>query len=533
MDGPFPVAGAAPGAVLLDRAPCLSELAAVARDQAPLCLAPAVLARAEASSAFLDRLVCEGRRIYGVTTGYGPLASEQISPAHAEELQRNLVYHLASGVGEPLPVPAVRAVILARLSALAQGVSGARPSTLVLLAECLNRGVSPVVPCKGTVGASGDLTPLAHVALALMGEGEAWFAGQRMPAGQALARAGLSPLALGRKEGLALVNGTSAMTGIAALNGVDADRLWRLCATLGVAFAEALGGHREAWSPLLGRARPHPGQQAAHALLWRLSQDAPRLAPFTPMPPPIEAAAIGADGVAHAQPNPQDPYSIRCLPQLLGAVRDVLDFHARTVETELASATDNPLLFADEDAVVHGGNFYGQHVAFAADALSSGVIKLALLLERQVARITDVRLSNGLPAMLQGRATGLHSGFMGAQVTASALLAELRAGAVPAAIQSVPTNANNQDVVTMGTIAARKARAALEDAFRIAAIAALCAAQAVELRGRADARPFAAGTQALLGFVRARSAFLDGDRPLGPEIERLALALREADFPFA
>lgn len=530
MDGPFALAA---GEVVLDDAPTLPQVAAVARDRACLVLAPEALDRAGKSSAFLDRLVAEGRRIYGVTTGYGPLASEQISPAHAEELQRNLVFHLASGVGEPLAPATARAVMLARLAALAQGVSGARPATLVLLADCLNRDLVPVVPCKGTVGASGDLTPLAHVALVLMGQGEAWLAGRRMPAAHALAQAGLSPLALGRKEGLALVNGTSAMTGIAALNGIDADRLWRLCVVLGLAFAEALEGHREAWSPLLGRARPHPGQQQAHALLWRLSEDAPRLAPFTPLPPPIEAEAIGADGVAHARANPQDPYSIRCLPQLLGAVRDVLEFHARIVETELSSATDNPLLFAEDGAVVHGGNFYGQHVAFASDALASAVIKLALLLERQVARITDVRLSSGLPAMLQGRATGLHSGFMGAQVTASALLAELRAGAVPAAIQSVPTNANNQDVVTMGTIAARKAAAALDDAFRIAAIAALCAAQAVQLRARQDARGFSASTRALLGFVRARSEFLDADRALGPEIEALAGDLRAAAFPFA
>jgi tyrosine ammonia-lyase len=528
MDGMRP-GHAAP--VRLGGSPTLAEVAEVARQHRPVRLTDTVMQRTGACSEFLDRLVGESRRIYGVTTGYGPLASEQIAPAHAEQLQRNLVYHLASGVGEPFPRPVVRAIMLARLSSLSQGYSGARPATLQLLADCLNRDLVPLVPCKGTVGASGDLTPLSHIALALMGEGCAFFQGARMPAAQALRAAGLAPITLGRKEGLALVNGTSAMTGIAALNGVDADRLWQLSAALGVAFAEVMGAHRDAWTQLLGRARPHQGQVAAHEKLWRLTQDAPRLQHETLLPPRISENAIGADGVAHGQANPQDPYTLRCLPQLLGAAHDVLGFHAAIVTTELASATDNPLLFPDEEAVVHGGNFYGQHIAFASDALAPAVIKLAVWLERVVARVTDVALNRGLPAFLQGRATGLNSGFMGAQVTASALVAELRAGAGMASIQSVPTNANNQDVVSMGTIAARKVMAALDDAFRVGAIAAMVLAQAAELRGREDARGFSASTRALCRLVRGHSAFLAEDRPLSGEIERLATALRTAPFP--
>jgi len=510
----------------------VEALAAVARRGVPVGISAEAEARISASAALLDRLVESGSRIYGVTTGYGPLACQQITPAQSERLQRNLLNHLATGVGAPYDPETTRAIMLARLSALAQGYSAARPETLALLAECLNRGVTPIVPSKGTVGASGDLTPLAHLALALTGRGEALFEGLRLPAAAALARAGLAPLVLGRKEGLALVNGTSAMTGVAALSAVDIARLLDLSLFVGLLYAEVSGAHRDAWHPRFGRARPHPGQCAVHAALHAMSADAPRLVEEGALPPVIEADALDEDGVAHRRAMPQDPYTLRCLPQLIGAAVDVARFHRDVVERELRSATDNPLIFIagpdgdpDGEAIGHGGNFYGQHIAFASDALAPVIVKLAVLLERIIARVTDPLLNGGLPPFLQERATGLNSGFMGAQVTASALVAEMRAAAHPASMQSIPTNANNQDVVTMGTIAARKVAALIEDAFGVMAIAALVLAQAHDLRSTSGP-PFSAASRWFVGCIRRVSPFLEEDRPLSDEIAAVAELLR-------
>ncbi len=504
------------------RAPTLVEVEAVARGRASVMLHPGARERARASEAMLDRLVADRRAIYGVTTGYGPLADRQVDPAQGEQLQRKLVYHLASGVGAPLPPAEARAVMLARLLTLARGLSAMRPELLDWLCAALNRGLAPIMPEKGTVGASGDLTPLSHMALAFMGEGAFWRDGRAAPAGDVLAAAGLLPITLGHKEGLALVNGTSAMAGIAALNGVRGRRLLRASALLTVAYAEVLGGHRAAWHPLSAEARPHPGQRRAAALLWALTDDAPRLHPFAATPPRI--GETGADGTVRAT-LPQDAYSIRCAPQLLGAVDEVLLGHDETVSRELTAVTDNPLVFPDEEVLLHAGNFFGQHVSFASDALFNAVAMLGVWAERQVARVTDPSLNRGLPPFLQGRATGLNSGFMGAQVTASALVAELRARSAPASIQSVPTNANNQDVVTMGTIAARRAGEAVTDVARILAIETLCVAQAIELRARESDTPFSPAALAVLALARGHGVFLDEDRPLSGEIEAVAADL--------
>lgn len=504
------------------RAPTLVDVEAVAEGRASVALHPSTHARARASEAMLDRLVADRRAIYGVTTGYGPLADRQIDPAQGEQLQRKLVYHLASGVGAPLPAAAARAVTVARLMTLARGLSAVRPELLDWLCATLNAGLAPIIPEKGTVGASGDLTPLAHMALAFMGEGAFWRDGEAAPAAEMLASVGIAPITLRHKEGLALVNGTSAMAGLAALNGVRARRLVRASALLTVAYAEVLGGHRAAWHPLAAEARPHPGQRRATALLWALTADSPHLQPFEATPPRI--GETGADGTVCAQ-LPQDAYSIRCAPQLLGAVDEALLHHDATVERELTAVTDNPLVFPDEDVLLHAGNFFGQHVSFVSDALLNAVAMLGVWAERQVARVTDPLLNAGLPPFLQGRATGLNSGFMGAQVTASALVAELRAKSAPASIQSVPTNANNQDVVTMGTIAARRAGEAITDVARILAIEAMCLAQAVELRERESGAPFGPAPRAIVDLARGRSAFLDEDRPLSEEIEAVAVDL--------
>jgi tyrosine ammonia-lyase len=476
------------------------------------------------AEACLSRLVGERRRIYGVTTGYGPLACHYVTPEFASELQHGLLRHLATGVGRPFGPRETRAIMLARLSSLAVGRSAIGADAFGLLAGCLNADLLPVVPEMGTVGASGDLTPLAHVALALTGEGEALLDGERMPAAAALARAGLAPVRLGRKEGLALVNGTSAMTGVAALNGVRARRAAALALRLSLVYAEAMGGHAEAFDPRLGEARGHGGQRRVHAAVARLVAGAPRLRPTVQPPPALpEDGAPAEGGVLADREIPQDPYTIRCIPQVFGALEDLLDFHDGQVESELNAATDNPLVFAEDGAVLHGGNFYGQPVGYASDALALGVVNLAVHAERSLARVTDVALNRGLPAFLHRGPVGLNSGFMGAQVTASALVAEMRSRAVPATIQSIPTNGNNQDVVPMGTIAARKTAGLLDLCGSVLAIHALALAQAVDLLGGPDR--FSPAAARLHRWVRRLSEPLGRDRPLSPEIAAVAAAL--------
>ncbi len=508
------------------------DIHAIATRQREAHLGAAAAARMAASHATLTRMVEERRRIYGVTTGYGPLASHPITPEHAQLLQQNLVYHLCSGVGKPLSPVHTRAMIAARASSIARGYSGVGAPLFQRLLDCLNLDLVPVVPEMGTVGASGDLTPLAHVALTLMGEGEMWYQGTRLPAAAVWAAVGQQPITLGHKEGIALVNGTSCMTGIAAINAERARRAVHLALRLSVLYAECLNGKLEAWDPRFGVARPHKGQQQAHAALARWVDGSARLTPHVQPPPRLDESQA-VDGWLPEGECPQDPYTIRCVPQVIGAVLDVLRFHDEIVTTELQSATDNPLVFSDDEAILHGGNFYGQHVAFASDALLNAVTKIAIHAERCIARITDRSQNHGLPSFLHGGPDGVNSGFMGAQVTASALVAELRTRAVPASIQSVPTNANNQDVVTMGTIAARKTADALDLVYHVLAIHTLALAQAAELRGGAMLDGFAPGSRALVQWVRRSHAALDRDRPLSPDIQGLSVRLQDFDWEHA
>lgn len=505
------------------------DIHAVATGACPVHIGEDARARMAASHATLTRMVEERRRIYGVTTGYGPLASHPVTPEHAHLLQRNLVYHLCSGVGKPLSPVHTRAMMAARASSLARGYSGVSAPLFDRLLECLNLGLVPVVPEMGTVGASGDLTPLAHVALTLMGEGEMWYDGTRLPASAALQAAGLAPITLGHKEGIALVNGTSCMTGIAAVNAERARRAAHLALRLSVLYAECLGGRLEAWDARFADARPHPGQKTAHAALQRWTAGSDRLVPHVQPPPRLDESQA-VEGWLPEGECPQDPYTIRCVPQVIGAVLDVMRFHDETVTVELHSATDNPLVFADDDAILHGGNFYGQHVAFASDALQMAVVKLAIHAERCIARLTDRTQNHGLPAFLHGGPDGVNSGFMGAQVTASALVAELRTRAVPASIQSVPTNANNQDVVTMGTIAARKTADSLDLVFHVLAIHALALAQAAEQRGGTVLAGFSPGSRAVVRWIREQHEYLYQDRPLSPDIQQLSGNLERVDW---
>ena len=501
----------------------LADLWAIAADGASLALSEEIRARMRASEGVLTRHLAAGRRVYGVTTGYGPQVRHAVDPERASQLQRNLIFHLATGVGAPLSARATRAMMTARIANLARGHSAIGWNVVALVLACLDADVLPVVPEMGTVGASGDLTPLAHLGLMLLGEGSATFAGETLPANVALTRAGLEPLEFGGKDGLALVNGTAAMTGIAALNATSARRLWEFALRLGALYAETLGGRGEAFDPRLGIARPHPGQIFAHARLEQILAGSSRLRP-------ADALSTGGDDERELL---QDPYSIRCLPQIFGAAHDVLAFHDGIVATELNSATDNPLVFAADDEIVHGGNFFGQPVAYASDALACAVINIAVHAERAIARLCDPQQNRGLPAFLHAAPSGLNSGYMGAQVTATALVAEMRTLALPASIQSIPTNANNQDVVPMGTIAARKTARLLELAWLVLAIEAMMLADGVELRLKetdADARLFAHESRSLVTWIRSMIEPLNEDRSLSVEISTLARTLeRDAD----
>ncbi|MEL6517813.1 MAG: aromatic amino acid ammonia-lyase [Pseudomonadota bacterium] len=517
--------------ITLDRNLPLRAVEQIATGQATMHLSPAAQARCAAAMARLDHAISERRHIYGVTTGFGPLANRLVGSGDAARLQQNLVNHLATGVGPPLRWDQARATVLARVMALVQGASGVRAGTLSRLVALLNSDLAPVLPARGTVGASGDLTPLAHLVLCLQGCGDFLQRdGHRLDGRAGLAALGLDPLDLSHRDGLALVNGTSAMTGLAALNAVAAERAIQWALTLTAGMGECLSARTEAWDPAFADLRPHPGQRRAASMLRDLTRGSARLE-RTPIAEHTLDARLGPR--TETYPG-QDAYTFRCAPQVIGAAWDTADWHRAVVRVELASVTDNPILPPASDApALHGGNFMGSHVALASDALSNAVATLAGLAERQIARITDETLNRGLPAFLAGGEIGMNSGLMGAQVTATALLAELRAIG-PASVQSLSTNAANQDVVSQGTIAARFTDEKLGHLFHLLGIGALAAAQAMDLREDADAQiAFSPAAQRLRRCVRALSPRIFEDRPLAPDIARVSAWLRQTDPPDA
>ena len=515
-----------PEPLRLDGPLTLAEGAAVAERRRPVAPGAAAMARIGAAHARMTRCVREGRLVYGVTTGFGPLADRCVSADDIGTLQRNLIYHLASGVGPLLSWRQARAVTLARLSSIAQGWSGASPDAAGMLTAALNSPFAPAIPSRGTVGASGDLTPLAHMALALMGEGGFIDRdGAPVANDEVFTALGRPPLTLEARDGLALVNGVSAMTGVAMLNAADAARLIDWAEALTVATAELLRGRTEAWAHAFSAARPHPGQAATAAALMARATGAPRLDTRF-------AAERFVAEAGRAERAPQDAYVLRTAPQVIGAVRDALGWHDAVVERELNAASDNPIFPPDAGAgdppALHGGNFQGQHVAFASDMLSTAVIALAGLAERQIARLTDERLNEGLPAFLHRGPAGLNSGFMGAQVTATAVVAEMRSRATPASAQSISTNGANQDVVSLGTIAARSAAQAVEDAALVAAILALAVAQG---RDVAEGPGLGPASDRLCDAVRAIAPPMPCDRPLSREIAAMARRVLDAPPP--
>ncbi len=471
---------------------------------------------------YLLKQINRRRLIYGVTTGYGPLATAYVQPGHSQELQQNLVYHLCSGVGPALPHKQARAAMTARLISLSKGHSGASPALIQRLLDWLTVDLVPEIPCRGTVGASGDLTPLAHLARALTGGGRVSLAGGNWTDSAVIhEQLGWQPLTLKGKDAIALVNGTSVTAGIAALNGALAQRLLRISMSLVLLYTELLRGHREAFHPLIGEVRRHPGQEQVHQWLWQMSASSARLQPWQAEGCFLPESDTN-DGIHQHNPLPQDAYTMRCAPQALGAVADVIDQHNTVAVRELDAVTDNPLVFADLDHVLHGGNFFGQHLAFASDNLRNAIIQMALYSERRIARITDPARNGGLPAFMQGHRSGLHSGFMGAQVTATSLVAELRSNAIPASIQSIPTNADNQDIVPLGTVSARKAADSLTMLQQVLAIEAMVLAQAMDIEAHEG---FSESSRLLHATVRTQVNPLAADRPLAEDIERLARAL--------
>jgi len=468
----------------------------VARGRRPVELDPGAAERMRASRSVIERLVAEGATVYGVTTGFGDLADVRIEPSQTAELQRNLVRSHAAGVGPPLPDDVVRAMLLLRANALAVGLSGVRVELVELLASMLNAAVHPVVPARGSLGASGDLAPLAHLALVLIGEGDATVDGAGPGPGlEALESAGLAPLTLEAKEGLALLNGTQLMAGIGALAHHDAMRLAMSADVIGAMSLEAMLGTAAAFSEELVAARPHPGQVASARHLRDL----------------LAGSEIGPSH-ATSEHRVQDAYSLRCMPQVHGAARDALGELERVLSVEINAATDNPLVFPSGE-VISGGNFHGEPVALALDYATMAVAELASISERRTARLVDAHLS-GLPAFLAER-PGVESGLMIAHYTAAALVNELQTLAHPSSVDTIPTSANQEDHVSMGATSALHLREAVDRAEHVLAIEALCAAQGLDFR--APLRP-GAGVAAAHAMVRGRVPHLDTDRSPAPDI---------------
>ena len=467
----------------------LADVMRVANHGAPVALSYDARARIVHSRDYVDRLVAEGRTVYGVTTGFGKLANVRIAPEDVQQLQRNLVRSHAMGVGEPLSQEIVRGMLLLRAQSLSLGFSGIRVEVIELLIGMLNHGIHPIIPSQGSVGASGDLAPLAHMALALIGEGKVEFGDAMLPAAGALEEVGLKPVTLEAKEGLALINGTQAMTAIGALTIADALELATAADIAATMSLEALKGSRAPFDPRVTAVRGHPGAAESAANVLKISAESP-----------IHASHADCDKI-------QDAYSLRCVPQVHGASRDALRHAAEVLTREINAVTDNPLVFADDDTVISAGNFHGQPVALVMDYAKIAIAELANIAERRVEHMMDPAVS-GLPAFLAHQG-GLHSGLMISQYTAASLVSENKVLAHPASVDSIPTSANQEDHVSMGTISARQAATILENARWVIAIEVLSATQALEFHKPLEAGP---GVAAAVKLVRRVVPPLDADR---------------------
>ncbi|MBI4483095.1 MAG: histidine ammonia-lyase [Acidobacteria bacterium] len=485
----------------------LEALAAVSQENARVELDGRVREKVRASQALVRELVEKKQALYGVTTGFGKLSEVTIDADQIRQLQVNLVRSHACGIGEPLSEAEVRAMMLLGANALSLGHSGVRPLVIETILELLNRRIHPVIPSRGSVGASGDLALSAHLALVLIGEGEALVGGDRMTGGEALSRAGRAPLKLGAKEGLAILNGTQAMGAVGGLSLLRAETLADTATAAGAMSLEALMGTDASLDEKIHRLRPHPGQLREAAILRQLV---------------ASSEIIASHRDCH---RIQDAYSIRCMPQVHGAIRDVLAFARQRFQIEINSATDNPLIFAESGEVLAGGNFHGEPLALALDFLAIALADLGNISERRIERLVNPDLS-GLPAFL-AKNPGLNSGFMIAQVAAASLASENKVLAHPASVDSIPTSANKEDHVSMGMTAALKLKPVLENVEAILAIELLAGAQALDFLK--PLKP-GTGTTRVYEAVRRAASFLEEDAPLSPHIGKIRDLIRQRTF---
>jgi len=494
----------------------LAEIEAVSLRGCRVEIAAEAGVRMAASRETIEDILAAGQTVYGVNTGFGKLSDVRIPPESVAQLQTNLVRSHSAGVGSPLSEAESRAMLLLRANVLAKGFSGNRPELVDLLVAMLNAGVHPVIPEKGSVGASGDLAPLAHLALVIMGEGEAFYLGNRMNGGEAMRHAGLAPLALAAKEGLALLNGTQAMTAVGALAIARARRLAQLADVAGAMSLDALMGTPAAFDPRIHEARPHAGQIASAAHLVAL----------------LQGSEIRESHREHC-PRVQDAYCLRCMPQVHGAIRGVMAHVAAVLETEAGSATDNPLVFPpllsesqNREAVLSGGNFHGAPLAYAFDYAAIAMTDLAGITERRIDRLLNPDINEGLPAFLSTD-PGLSSGFMIAQIVAAALINECQVLSHPSSTGSIPTDGGKEDHVSMGMTSALKLRQVVENAECVLGIELMTAAEGIDYR-----RPLRSSAliEAAYEATRAIVPRLTSDRSLSKDIEALAAAIRQGTF---
>jgi len=493
----------------------IEDIVKVARGNAKVVIPEKVKKQVKKSREALEKLLKENQTIYGVNTGFGALSNITILPDEIEQLQSNLIRSHSTSVGKPLSTEIVRALMLLRANTLAKGYSGIRLETLETLVEMLNEGVHPIIPAKGSVGASGDLSPLSHMILVLIGEGKAEYQGKVMTGKQAMEKARIKPIRLESKEGVALNNGTQLMTAIAALTVHDAEKLVKTAEVATALTLEALIGVSDAFNEKIQKVRPHNGQAVTAKNIREIIAGS-------------QLIQTGKEAMTKIH-RPHDPYSLRCTPQVLGAARDAIAYAKRVVEVEINSATDNPLVFLEEGIFLSGGNFHGQPVSLAMDLLGIALTIIGNISERRVARLLDEKLNNGLPAFLipPEAKTGLNSGLMTVQYTAAALTSENKVLAHPACVDSIPTSANFEDFVSMGVTAAQKAMQILENTEYIIAIELLCAAQAIEFRGP---EKLGKGTRIAYKNIRKIVPKLKEDRVLSDDIEKIRLEIRKNVF---
>ena len=487
----------------------LAQVVDTAGGEGHVSLSAAARERVEQSRRVVEKIVAEGRTVYGVNTGFGKLSDVRIEPSQLRELQLNLVRSHSCGLGSPLSEAEARAMLLLRANVLAQGYSGCRPVLIEALLRLLESGVTPVIPEKGSVGASGDLAPLAHLALTVIGEGEAFYRGERMPSAKALQRAKIEPLQLEVKEGIALLNGTQAMVAVGGLALYRAERVARLADVAGAMTLEALRGTPVAFDERIHAARPHTGQIEVAAHLRELLRDSQ-----------IRQSHLEND------PRVQDAYSVRCMPQVHGAVRGALSHAREIVETETGSATDNPLVFAETGEVFSGGNFHGAPLALSFDYAAIAMTDLMSITERRIDRLVNPDSNEGLPPFLSAR-PGVGSGFMMMQIVAASLLNEAKVLAHPASIDNVPTDGGKEDHVSMGMTGATKLRSIVDNAELITAIELITAAEGLEYR--APLQP-GRGVKQAYEIVRRYVPRLTNDRAMSEEIGTMAKAIPEGEF---